>query len=56
MTKRKYLICIDENPLLSVVSHQLLMNHSLVVHPRHTKYAWNSLIICILAMSAPIAV
>ena len=56
MTKRKFLICIDENPLLSVVAYQLFMNHSLVVHPRHTKNAWNSLIICILAMRATIAV
>ena len=56
MPKRKVLICIDENPLLSVVTYQLLMNHSLIVHSRHAKNAWDSLIICILAMSATITV
>ena len=56
MSKRKVLICIDENPLLSVIAYQLLMNHSLIVHSRHAKNAWDSLIIGILTTRAPITV
>ena len=56
MTKRKVLICIDKNPLLSVVAYQLFVNHSLVVHSRHTKDTRGSLIIGILPNGTPITV